>query len=387
MGLFHRWFQNRNIARVRERVSNAPSIHTYAELARSAVASNDLAEAERILNEGLDVFPSSSELDRLRRLVRQHKLADRTKELKKRIEQHPAPALYHELLDIQLLCNDTANAEITCSEWRRMFPIDAGAELASIRISLARFYKDRAASDGRAAIQGLERLLARDPGHARALRLMAELCSRIGSLTKAREVLNRLAQIVPDDPDVASWRQKVETALQGGPANFDLNRSLREVEETGQFPDPVPTLDEEKARKSTEKEKKPRVLDSARPALAKLSKLPGVRLVILVRGSAALVRGAEPGGAEPVARATRAVAIHAKRTTRRMGLGSFKEATIITDDGSLVICCGEPSTASAIIEKSTQTQTVRGALEDLASAPAMNGEPAPEGAEGELVHA
>lgn len=387
MGLIQRWFSNRTIKRTRERLGEAPSIHTYAELVRSAVASDDVNEAERILNEGLDVFPSSTELDRLRRLVRQHKLADRLKELRKKIDQHPAPSLYHELVDIQLICNDTTAAELTCSDWRRMFPIDSGAELAGIRVSLARFYKDRAAADGRAAMNGLDRLLARDPGHARALRLMAELCSRIGALSKAKEVLTRLSQIVPDDPDVEAWRQKVESALLSGSPNFDLNRILREVEETGQFPDPVPTLEDEKAKKKIEKDKKPRMLDSARPALAKLSKLPGVRMVVLVRGSAALVRGAQPGAAEPVARATRAVAIHAKRTTRRMGLGTFQEATVDTDNGSLMISCGESATSSAITEKSAPLQSAREALEDLASAPAPNGSPVPEGAEGELVHA
>ncbi|MBI3820789.1 MAG: tetratricopeptide repeat protein [Planctomycetes bacterium] len=387
MGLLQRWFSTRSRTRIRERANDSPSIHLYAEHTRSAVASNNLAEAERIVNEGLDIFPSSTELDRLRRLVRQQKLADRVREIRKRLDRHPTPALYHELLDIQLLCNDTAAAEVTCSEWRRMFPIDAGAELGNIRIALARFYKDRAAADGRAAISGLEKLLARDPGHARALRLMAELCSRIGSLTKARDVLSRLSQIVPDDPEVGGWREKVDQAIRGGPANFDLNRILREVEETGQFPDPVPTLDDEKANKKEKEEKKPRILDSARPALAKLSKLQGVRLVTLVRGSAALVRGAPTGGAEPVARSTRAVAIHAKRTTRRMGLGTFKEAVIESDNGSLVICCGDPSSASAIVEIASSIGAVRAALEDLASAPAPDHSNVPEGAEGELVHA
>lgn len=387
MGLFQRWFQNRSLGRFRERAVDAPSISTYADLARAAVASNNLEEAERTLNEGLDLFPSSSELDRLHRLVIQHKLADRIRELRRRLEFHPAPGLYHELLDLQLQCNDPASAELTCSDWRRMFPGDSGAELAGIRISLTRFYKDRAATDGRAAIAGLEKLLTRDPGHARALRLMAELCSRIGALTKAKEALRQLSQIVPDDPDVYTWNKRVDEALVLAGTKVDLNRVFREVEETGQFPDPVPSFDAEEMRRKQEKDKKPRILDSARPALARLAKMPGVRFVVLVRGSAGLVRGAPPGGAEPMARSTRAVAIHAKRTTRRMGLGSFTEAIIDTDHGSLIIRCGDPSTAAAIIDKSAPLQPARTALEDLASAPALEASEVPDGTEGELVHA
>jgi tetratricopeptide (TPR) repeat protein len=386
VGLFQRWFQNKSLDRLRVRASEAPSIATYADLARAAVASNDFETAEKTLVEGLDLFPSSSELDRLHRLVLRNKLADRIRECKRRIDAHPTPALYHELLELQLQCNDPASAELTCSDWRRMFPGDSGAELAGIRIALSRFYKDRAAADGRVAIAGLEKLLARDPGHARALRLMAELCSRIGALTKALEALNRLMQIVPDDVEVDAWRKRVHEALAVSGTKVDLNRVLREVEETGQFPDPVPSVDAELQRKK-ELNKKPRVLDSARPALAKLSKLSGVRFVVLVRGSAGLVRGAPVGGAEPMARSTRGVAIHAKRTTRRMGLGSFMEAVIDTDQGSLVITCGDPSTAAAIVEKAAALAPVRSALEDLASAPAPEASTVPEGAEGELVHA
>lgn len=389
MGLFQRWLTNRTLAKRLERANESPSVQTFADLARAAVASNDFEEAERMIDEGLDLFPSSNELDRLRRLVRQHRLADRIRELRRKIEFHPAPALYHELVDLQLQCNDTRAAEATCSDWRRMFPIDSGAELASIRILLARFYKDRAAADGRAAIAGLDRLLARDPGHARALRLMAELCSRIGALGRACEVLDNLAKIVPDDPEVEAWRRKVGQAMETAPSKTDLSRILREVEETGQFPDPVPPREDEEARKrkDVDKNKKPRVLDSARPALARLSKLAGVRLVIFVRGSAALVRGAPAGGAEPIARSTRAISIHAKRTTRRMGLGSFMDATIDTDLGSVVICCGDPSTASAVIDKSAPVAPVRAALSDLAAAPTPETNEVPDGAEGELVHA
>jgi predicted regulator of Ras-like GTPase activity (Roadblock/LC7/MglB family) len=283
-------------------------------------------------------------------------------------------------------CNDFAASELTCSEWRRMFPADSGAELASLKISLRRFYKDRAASDGRAALAGLERLLARDPGHARALRLLAELCSRIGALHMAQEALTRLAQIVPDDPGVEMWRKKVNIALATSPEKMDLNRSLREVEETGQFPDPVPSSDDLEAQSRSHEKKVPRVLDSARPALGRLAKIPGVKLVVLVRGSAALVRGARHGGAEHVARATRAIAVSAKRSTRRMGLGSFNEVVIDTDAGSLLLHAGDPSCAAALVDKSTHMASVRRAIADLAAAP-PDAADAASGAEGELVRA
>ena len=389
MGFLNRWLSNRSLSKLRNRLSDTPSIASYADLARAFVTSNDFAAAERALEEGLEMFPSSSELERLRRLVRQNRLADRIHEVRHRIEMQATPNLYHELVDLQLQCNDFGASEQTCSEWRRMFPADSGAELAAIKIALRRFYKDRAASDGKTAIAGLEQLLARDPGHARALRLMAELCSRIGALPRALEALTRLARIVPEDPSVETWRKKVEQALASSRKAVDLNRSLREVEETGHFPDPVPSSEEiqNQQNKNANERRTPRVLDASRPALSRLAKIPGVRLVILVRGSAALVRGARAGGAEGVARATRAIAITAKRTTRRMGLGAFNEVVIDTDDGALVLRAGDPSCAGAVVEKLSHFQSVRDAVADLAAVPPLAGEDVPAGAEGELVRA
>lgn len=390
MGIFDRWLGKGSVQKMRERVGDAPSIASYADLARAQVAMNDLDGAERILDDGLDAFPSSSELERLRRLVRQHRLGDRIQELRRKLEQQATPTVYHELVDLQLQCNDFNAAAATCSEWKRMFPADSGAELASAKISLRRFYRDRASADGREAIAGLERLLARDPGHARALRLMAELYSRIGALDLALESLTRLAQIVPEDPGVATWRTRVAAALESGKKSVDVGRSLREVEETGQFPDPVPAADEDEERPmghAAREAVSPRVLDSARPALARLAKIPGVRLVVLVRGSAALVRGAEPGQAEPIARATRAIAIAAKRTTRRMGLGAFNEVVIDTEQGALVLRAGDPSSAAAVVDRWSQFQAVRGAVADLAAASPSPASEVPMGAEGEFVRA
>jgi predicted regulator of Ras-like GTPase activity (Roadblock/LC7/MglB family) len=387
VGFLDRWLSNRALTKLRERLVGTPSIASYADLARAFVASNDFANAERVLEEGLESFPSSSELERLKRLVRQHRLADRIHEVRRRIEMQAAPALYHELVELQLQCNDFNSADATCADWRKMFPADSGAELAAIKISLRRFYKDRAANDGRAAIAGLERLLARDPGHARALRLTAELCSRIGALPRALEALTRLAQIVPEDPGVEMWRKKVEQAIATTKQRLDVNRSLREVEETGQFPDPVPSSEEELQNQQKKSKKSPRALDSSRPALSRLGKIADVRLVILVRGSEALVRGSRPGTAEAVARATRAVAITAKRATRRMGLGAFQEAVIETDTGSLVLRAGDPSCAAAVVDKLTQLSSVRSAVADLASAPPTSSADVASDAEGELVRA
>ncbi|MBL8692860.1 MAG: tetratricopeptide repeat protein [Planctomycetes bacterium] len=389
MSFLQKWMTSRSLARLRDRVASAPSIATYADLARAFVAANDLTEAERVLDEGLELFPGAGDLERMRRLVKSHKLADRVKEVRRRLDLHPTPALYHELVELQLQCNDPASAEVTVSDWKRLFPADGGAELASIKISLRRFYSERAAADGRAALAGLERLLQRDPGHARALRLMAELCSRIGALPRAVEALNRLSQIVPDDPEVDCWRKTVEEATQSGKhVRVDVSRALREIEETGQFPDPIAPVDDTlpSPRNTRADRKAPKVLDAARPAFARLAKSAGVRIVVLVRGSAALVRGAPSGAAEGMARATRALSLTSRRLTRRMGLGSFVEAVIETEDGVVVLRGADQASAAAVVDGFQRFQDVRGAVADLASSPG-NVEQVLEGAEGELVHA
>jgi predicted regulator of Ras-like GTPase activity (Roadblock/LC7/MglB family) len=245
-----------------------------------------------------------------------------------------------------------------------------GADLAAIRVSLERFYTERAAADGRAAIAGLEKLLARDPGHARAIRLMAELASRIGALPKALEALTQLQKIVPDDPSVAAWRKAVEDALAGPFGKVDFARALREVEETGQFPDPVSPSDH--LSKPAAEPRKAKALDAARPTLTRLSRMPGVRLVLLVRGSSALVRGAPAGAAEGMARAMRAIAVTAKRTTRRLGHGTFQTATIEAEGGVLVLHGGEASSSAVVVDGPGRVARVRGPLADLAAAPPID---------------
>ncbi len=388
MGLLKRWISNRSLNRMRERVQAAPSIANYADLARAFATGGDLDEAERILEEGLDLFPRTSELERLRRLVKSQQLSDRTREVRRRLEFHPTPALFHELVELQLQCNDPAAAEVTVADWRRLFPADAGVELASIKIALRRFYSERAAADGRAAYAGLERLLQRDPGHARALRLLAELCSRIGALSQAADALTRLSQIVPDDPGVARWRETIEMGLaKNDRARVDLSRALRDVEETGQFPDPVAPDDDPEKIAEKKRRAAPRALDAARPAFARLAKCDGVRLVVLVRGSAALVRGARPGTAEAIARAARAISVSAKRTTRRLGLGAFVEVVAETDDGVLVLRGADSASASAVVDRFSRLGSVRGAVADLAAAPPVMAADVSEGTGGELVHA
>lgn len=389
MTFIQKWITARSLSRMRARATNAPSIATYVELARSFIANNNLGEAEHVLDEALELFPGSGDLERLRRLVKSHKISDRVKEVRRRIELNPTPAMYHELVELQLQCNDPSSAEITVADWKRIFPTDAGADLASIKISLRRFYSERAAADGRAALAGLERLLQRDPGHARALRLMAELCSRIGALPRAMEALNQLLQIVPNDPEVDCWKKTVEEALLiAKHTRMDVSRALREIEETGQFPDAVLPSDPSFSTKRIKapERKAPKSLDMARPALAKLAKTAGVRLVVLVRGSAALVRGARPGTAEGIARSSRSISVTAKRMTRRMGLGSFVGAVFETDDGVLILHGADQASAAAVVEDFRHIQDVRCAVTDLAIIPGGSEETF-AGAEGELVHA
>ena len=187
-----------------------------------------------------------------------------------------------------------------------------------------------------------------------------------------------------------TWRKKVEQALASSRKAVDLNRFAARGRGDGALPrSGAPRAEEiqNQQNKNANERRTPRVLDASRPALSRLAKIPGVRLVILVRGSAALVRGARAGGAEGVARATRAIAITAKRTTRRMGLGAFNEVVIDTDDGALVLRAGDPSCAGAVVEKLSHFQSVRDAVADLAAVPPLAGEDVPAGAEGELVRA
>src|SRR4030095_7594507 len=90
----------------------------------------------------------------------------------------------------------------------------------------------------------------------------------------------------------------------------------------------------------------------------------------LGRAAAARRRGARTRGAERRARAPRSIAVTAKRTTRRMGLGAFIEAVIETDSGAMLMRAGEAATAATVVDGSARIERVRGAITDLASTPA-----------------
>jgi tetratricopeptide (TPR) repeat protein len=355
----------RGLASKRRAVAAAPSIESYADLARGYASLNDYSGVVRTCEEGLQHFPSAGELKRLRRMARAAILGERVSEIRDELNAAPRPGLYRELAETYLELGDLARCESVCVQWTARFPQDDGARLALARARIRRFYQERNAGDGLGAIELLNGVCERDPQNAKALRLLAELATRVGSYEVARETLARLLELIPGEPTLEGWYRRVNDESEGAP---DLLQAIRDVELNGRFPgleqrahahqEDAPTAD---ANGQVQRG------SNLRADLDQIAALKSAGRVAYLRGSTALVRGAAKGSGDPFARMTRSLTTIARRSTRRMGFGSFSAGFIESPQCKIVLVAGHDNAAAAETAPAARPEPFLDALRDLVS--------------------
>jgi hypothetical protein len=353
MNLLQRMRIWRELKRLEQRVRTEPAPNTFVDLGQVHINLDMHDKAERIAEDGLALFPRSTELRQLLECARRGGRRKRAGELRAKLTRSPSAKLYEELAALQVELNDRAGLQQTCHEWSHRFPVDAGSWHALAQAHLVNFYRDLSARDGLEAARCLERALHLQPDDPRALRLVAELLYRVGATRLAEARLQRLCRVAPADAEAAALLRHVRGLADMGD---DVQLLLEDVQRAGALRHPTPSA----APRAPEE-----ALAGVRDGLASVADLAGVRKVAFIRGSKALVKGDIRDGRDPFLRVVRVVAKAAQRLARRLDLGAANKTVVEGPFGNVCVCVYGDSLAAAQCEDGADLEQVLVELQEI----------------------
>lgn len=316
----------------RRTLGQTPTVRNYCALANEHARLGELDEVLRVCDEGLGMFPETSELLRLAERARQLQREDRIRELYRELREAPRPALWKELCEILIEAGRVDRAEEVAGEWHQKTQ-DGMALNFRARARVERFLCDRHRDDGRLALEFLdaaERAMPRQPD---PLRLRLQLVTRIGAWNEAHRIASRLLEILPGDPVLEARFRTLSNLRESSPS---VEEALREVEKTGRL------IDDEEHKESTGAPQE----GSVRPLLKELASDDDVQAAVYVRGGTALVQGPKGATADRAARAMREMVQSSRTAARRLGLGAAVEVRLEGDFGSLLVAPSDHSAAA-----------------------------------------
>lgn len=344
----------KELRRLEQRAREQPAPSTFVDLGQVYINLDMHDKAERIAEDGLALFPKSTELRQLldcsRRGLRHRRVAD----LRARLTRSPNSKTFRELAQVQIELGDSAGLHATCKEWSLRFPDDAGCWLVLGQARLVAFYRDLAAREGQEAVRCLEQAVAMQPDDPQSRRLLGELLFRIGAVHAAKQHLERLRTLDPDDAEVDALLQHVAgLADQGGDvaallADVEAHGSLRHASLPGA---PKAPGDQSMAR--------------VRDGLAHVAEMAGVKKAAFIRGSKALVKGAIRDGRDPFLRVVRVVAKAAHRFARRLDIGSANKTVVDGPFGHICICVYGEALAAAQCATTADLDRVMAELQEI----------------------
>ncbi len=355
MNWIDRWSARGRIKDARRKVANEPSVAHYLALAGEHARVGDLAEAERVCGEGLEVFGGNAELARLAERCRTLQDEERTRELTRQLREAPRASLYRELAELHLRAGRSQRAEDVASEWLENGG-EGAAQLVRAQARIARFLADRRREDGRLAFEFLDAVEASLPRDERPLRMRLELLCSIGAWRDARRAVGQLLELTPGDPALEARFRMYNSLVEKAPT---LDAALREVERSGRLSaERAPTHAAPAAPTS----------GSIRPMLQELASQPAVLAAVYERGATALVQGPTGATAERTARAVREVVQRSRSAGRRLGLGALLEVEIEGSFGSVLIVPGESGAAAVCTSLPTIPEELRSRVRSLQGA-------------------
>jgi predicted Zn-dependent protease/predicted regulator of Ras-like GTPase activity (Roadblock/LC7/MglB family) len=348
----------KELRRLELRVREQPAPNTFVDLGQVYINLDMHDKAERIAEDGLALFPKSSELRQLLECARRGVRKKRAEELRARVTRSPSPKHYHELAQVQIELGDTNALHATCQEWSVRFPDDAGCWLVMGQARLVNFYRDLASREGHEAIRCLDRAVEMQPDDAQARKLLGEVLYRIGAVRVAEKHLAHVQSLDTGDAEIASLLRHVGALDDHGD---DVEALLDDVETHGALRHPSVT--------SAPRPSADESMAGVREGLAHVAELPGVSKATFIRGSKALVKGAIRDGRDPFLRVARVVAKAAHRFARRLDIGSANKTVVEGPFGNICICVyGEVLAAAQCTQQADLTRVMTELQEIVASA-------------------
>ncbi|MFY9344911.1 MAG: tetratricopeptide repeat protein [Planctomycetota bacterium] len=354
MHLIQRMKVWKELRRLEQRAREQPAPTTFVDLGQVYINLDDHQKAERIAEDGLVLFPKSSELRQLAECARRGVRKKRAADLLAKATRAPQPSLYRELAQVLVELGDSQALHAMCQEWSVRFPTDPGCWLVLGQERLVNFYRDLAAREGQEAIRCLRRAVAMAPQDALGHRLLGELLYRIGAVNAAQQHLRQLQAFDDKDPEVAALLRHVAALQNHGD---DVDALLEEVEAQGSlrhgsFAAAAPASGGDP-------------LARVRDGLSQVAALPGVHKATFIRGSKALVKGAIRDSRDPFLRIVRVAAKAAHRFARRLEIGTANKTLIEGPFGNICICVYGDSLAAAQCAVTTDQAALMGELQEL----------------------
>lgn len=361
MKLFQRLKIWKELKHLERKVRETPSPSTYVDLGQVYINLGMMDHTLKVAEEGLKLFPRADELRKLRKFARTAKLNARIKELRAKSNRSPHPEIYRELASLYLELGDFGAVHGIAEECIRRFPQDHGAYLVLAKARLTNFYRDLSARDGMEAVRNLRRVIALDPGHVKAHRLLAEVLYRIDAIPEAIQHLEILRDLAPGDRDVERLLSDALSKAQAQPqAKQDLEILFHEVEAMGELTNTPVIRDNKPTRVASEE-----AIGSIRDALAHLVELDGVHKTAYIKGSKALVKGDIRDGKDSFLRVVRVLAKASQRVSRRMDIGNFSKGCLDGDFGHICLCCYGEVCAAVLCDAGSPVDRIISELQEL----------------------
>ena len=355
MHLIQRMKVWKELRHLEQRAREEPSPSTFVDLGQVYINLEMHDKAERVAEDGLALFPKSSELRQLLDCARRGLRRQRADALRAKLIRSPSAKQYRELAQLLIELGDTAGLHATCQEWSVRFPGDAGAWLVMGQARLLNFYRDLAAREGAEAVRCLERAVIMDATEPQARKLLGEVLYRIGAVRAATTHLQALQQLDHGDPELEALLRHV-----GGLADHgsDIESLLGDVEAHGSLLHPPLAAVAPKAQSDES-------LARVRDGLALVAEIQGVRKATFIKGTRALVKGAIRDGRDPFLRITRVVAKAAHRFARRLDIGNASKSVMDGDFGHICICVYGEALAGAQCDRGADLERVMAELQEI----------------------
>ncbi|MBL9079715.1 MAG: tetratricopeptide repeat protein [Planctomycetes bacterium] len=345
----------KELRQLEQRAREEPSPSTFVDLGQVYINLEMHDKAQRVAEDGLALFPRSTELRQLGDCAQRGRRRQQSKEVRARLTRAPNPKLYRELAQLYVELGDAASLHSLCQEWTVRYPDDAGAWLAIGQARLLNFYRDLAAREGQEAVRCLERAVQMDGREPQAHKLLAELFYRIGAVHSAQVHLSALQELQPDDAELQGLLDHVAMLEDHGD---DVRALLGEVEQSGRL------VHQALAGAGTQPGQEASVA-RVREGLAGVAELAGVRKATFIKGSRALVKGAIRDGRDPFLRIVRVIAKSAHRFARRLDIGSASKTVVDGDFGHICVCVYGDALAGAQCDRGADLEAVMAELQEI----------------------
>lgn len=351
LSLFGIWKARKRTRSAAKQLGANPSPENYLALARQLVATGDLAEIQRVCNEGLELHPGHGGLTRVFDRAHSMQLQARVQSLGEALSLAPRPALWRELCETLIESGKFQRAAESAQQWLgdECVP-EARYYLARSRAEM--FFESRSAIDGREAWNLVKQASAELVGDVRPLELRVELARVSGAWAEVRTAIAKLLEIKPGNQELEARFRDASARSEG---SLSIMRAFADVEQTGRFVDDTPEVACAQANVAV------------RPLLKALGTQPDVRAAIFQRGATALVQGLHGATADRTARSVREVVQISRGVARRMALGRPLEVCLEGDFGTLLLSPGELG-AAAVWCRSKAGRQHMGALEGISGA-------------------